>query len=73
MKNILFIIALSMILGCTPEPNTKHIDNSIIFKNGRTCEVYEWDYKNHTYIIVTYNNTVSITHAGNCDCNSNNN
>lgn len=73
MKNILFILVSILMFGCTQEPNTKHLNNSIIFKNGKTCDVYEWNYKNHTYIIVTYNNNVSITHAGSCDCNSNNN
>jgi hypothetical protein len=62
-----------VLLSCQ-KTNTKRIvdhNNSeveIITQNKSSYKVYEWQYKEHTYILIERSNGSGITHAGHCIC-----
>ena len=71
MKNILFILVLLLIISCK-DSNVKNTGDQIVLSSGTYYDTYEWQHKNHTYVIVkTDNGNLSIIHAGHCYCNLN--
>ena len=38
-----------------------------------TCQLYEFEYKGHTYVYTTVDRGIAMAHAGHCKCNSKDN
>jgi hypothetical protein len=73
MKLIKFFI-LCFVLASCEKTNTKQVvdvNNSKLEINTRrntSYNVFEWEYKGHTYILIERSNGAGITHAGHCRC-----
>ena len=73
---IKILIVLSLIIGgCSNSVETKKVyDNHnrpLHISAGGVNELYsvsEWEYKEHTYIIINRAHAGGITHAGHCRC-----
>lgn len=68
------ILILCLVLFSCQKTNTKRVldhNNSeveIITQNKTNYKVFEWRYKEHTYIIIERSHGSGITHAGHCTC-----
>jgi len=70
--NILFVLSL-IIVGCSNSVETKKVYDKYnrplhISSGGDEYLVSEWEYKEHTYIIISRTYGGGITHAGHCKC-----
>jgi hypothetical protein len=70
--NILFVLSL-IIFGCSNSVETKKVYDKYnrplhISSGGDEYLVSEWEYKEHTYIIISRTHGGGITHAGHCKC-----
>jgi hypothetical protein len=72
--NILFVLSL-IIVGCSNSVETKKVydkHNRPLYISAGGNEIYsvsEWEFKEHTYIIISKTNGGGgITHAGHCKC-----
>ncbi len=69
MKKIILSTSIFFNLGCS-EPNVKSTNVEINFDGySEKVKAYEWTYKDHLYIILKNKECISITHAGQCECN----
>jgi predicted small secreted protein len=77
LQSIKFLIILSLIIGgCSNSVETKKVYDKYnrplhISSGGDEYLVSEWEYKEHTYIIISRTHGGGITHAGHCKCNTN--
>jgi len=61
-------------LGSCQESNTtyaldeKNRHEKIVTPNKNEYTVYEWRYKEHTYLVIDRAHGSGITHAGHCQC-----
>jgi hypothetical protein len=68
MKSPTLALVVFFLCSCG-NSNLKPVDASITVKPGVSKKVYEWFFKDHTYLVVTgSNDNLSITHAGHCSC-----
>jgi hypothetical protein len=62
-----------MFVSCV-KTNTKQVldvndcELVVTTKRNYNYKVFEWEYNNHTYIIIEKLNGSGITHAGHCKC-----
>ena len=78
-QSIKFLIILPLIIGgCSNSVETKKVydkHNRPLYISAGGNEIYsvsEWEFKEHTYIIISKTNGGGgITHAGHCKCNTN--
>jgi hypothetical protein len=77
LQSIKFLIILPLIIGgCSNSVETKKIydkhNRPLYITSGYDdYSVSEWEYKEHTYIIISRTHGGGITHAGHCKCNTN--
>jgi hypothetical protein len=78
LQSIKFLIILPLIIGgCSNSVETKKIHNKynrplyISVGGNEDYSVSEWEYKEHTYIIISRTHGGGITHAGHCKCHIN--
>ena len=68
MKYVSVVVVALFVSSCG-NSNIKPVDTSIDVRPGVSKKVYEWFYKDHTYLVVTGSSDItSITHAGHCPC-----
>jgi hypothetical protein len=70
--NILFVLSL-IIVGCSNSVKTEKVYDKYnrplhISSGSDEYLVSEWEYKEHTYIIISRTYGGGITHAGHCKC-----
>lgn len=69
------LILFVLILASCQESNTRNAVNEknelqkIVTPSKNEFNVYEWEYKEHTYIVIDRAHGSGITHAGHCRCN----
>ncbi len=67
-------ILLLLILSSCQKPNASHVldeknlEEKIIIPNKTEFNVYEWEHRGHTYIVIDRAHGSGITHAGHCRC-----
>lgn len=70
MKRILLLL---MLFGCEESNNVQTINSkkvTNIYMDGiSNTDIYEFEYKGHTYIGCNVHGGKSLTHAGHCRCN----
>jgi hypothetical protein len=76
MKNKFFLFLLLLFFFSCDEKNIKtnitsnggivKIENGIFMQK---YEIYDFEYKDHTYVCSKVRDGISITHAGHCNCN----
>lgn len=70
MRFFLFCFAVSVTVGCA-DPNVNKMDAQLLVRNGVHRNVYEWQYKNHIYLVIGDSDSgYSVCHAGHCKCGS---
>jgi hypothetical protein len=72
-SKILIVLLILIIGGCSNSVETKKIHDKYnrplyISSGGDKYLVCEWEYKEHTYIIISRAHGGGITHAGHCKC-----
>jgi hypothetical protein len=75
LQSIKFLIILPLIIGgCSNSVETKKVydkHNRPLYISAGGNEIYsvsEWEFKEHTYIIISRTYGGGITHAGHCKC-----
>lgn len=66
MRNLIIILSISFLFSCQ-ESNVKRINEEELRIRNISYKIYEWNFKNHIYIIIDTKNP-TITHAGHCSC-----
>lgn len=73
MKNLILFLFL---FGCEQSSNSQtnniikgKIISSMDFGSMKNVDLYEFEYKGHTYIGCNVHGGKSLTHAGHCKCN----
>jgi len=74
MKLSSILILMLVILGSCQQPNARYVideekhQQKIITPSKTEYDLYEWEHKGHTYILIDRPNGSGIAHAGHCRC-----
>lgn len=66
MKNQILFLLICFLFSCQ-ESNVKKINDQELRIGNISYKIYEWEFKNHIYIIIDSKNP-TVTHAGHCPC-----